>query len=659
MRRHWSQDLVFSRLVLEVEQETCTLCGRALNICDHRPHRIFTLQGPLELVCKLAHCPDRACAAQHTTLSPHAELLITLPGWFLGWDVFCWLGHRRFAHHWSVPQLRAELAESYQIAISADAIEVYLRRYQNMVAARQQDGALLAQDYQDVDFLILSIDGLQPEKGHKTLYVVRELMRKRVWFGEALLSSNTAEVRRLLAQAKDWAARLNKPIQLWLSDKQDAFVKGIAAEFPGTPHRYCDNHFLRDLAKPILQKDSHAKVQMRRKVRGLRAIEREILEEVRVSLPANVAVTDSVAADVAVANTPAAADSALDSPAAAGTLANTPTAADSALDSPAAAGTLANTPTAADSALDSPAAAGTLANTPTAADSALDSPAAAGTLANTPTAADSALDSPAAAGTLANTPTAADSALDSLATAGTLANAPTAADSALDSPAAAGTLANTPTAADSALDSPAAAGILANTPTAADSALDSPAAAGTLANAPTAADSALDSPAAAGTLANTPAAADSALDSLAAAGTLANTPTATDSALDSPAAAGTLANTPTAADSALDSPAAAGTLANTPTAALDKLATSVAGVVLDYCAAVRGILNDDQGGPLQPPGLRMAEALGEVRASLQRNLEAKKGGALMTNCSVSLAASTKDSLPSKRLRKKSASRFKM
>ena len=49
-------------------------------------------------------------------------------------------------------------------------------------------------------------------------------------------------------------------------------------------------------------------------------------------------------------------------------------------------------------------------------------------------------------------------------------------------------------------------------------------------------------------------------------------------------------------------------------------------MVLDYCAAGRGILNDDQGGPLHPPGLRMAEALEDVRASLQRNLEAKKGG---------------------------------
>jgi hypothetical protein len=57
----------------------------------------------------------------------------------------------------------------------------------------------------------------------------------------------------------------------------------------------------------------------------------------------------------------------------------------------------------------------------------------------------------------------------------------------------------------------------------------------------------------------------------------------------------------------------------------------VGDVVLSHCAAVRGILNDDQGGPLQPPGLRMADALGEVRQSIQRNLEAKKGGSRRSN----------------------------
>ena len=69
-------------------------------------------------------------------------------------------------------------------------------------------------------------------------------------------------------------------------------------------------------------------------------------------------------------------------------------------------------------------------------------------------------------------------------------------------------------------------------------------------------------------------------------------------------------------------------LGATPSRALEAAATAPHGldVVLDYCAAVRGIINSSQGGPLRPPGLRMSEALGEVRKSLKRNLRLKKGG---------------------------------
>src|SRR6266436_1150953 len=84
-----------------------------------------------------------------------------------------------------------------------------------------------------------------------------------------------------LARARRWAEHLGTPVHLWMSDKQHAFVRGIAAEFPGVPHRYCANHFLRDTAKPVLEADSRAKVQMRRKVRGLRNIERRMLAERR------------------------------------------------------------------------------------------------------------------------------------------------------------------------------------------------------------------------------------------------------------------------------------------------------------------------------------------------------------------------------------------
>ncbi|MGZ3472762.1 MAG: hypothetical protein ACXVA6_22625, partial [Isosphaeraceae bacterium] len=214
------------------------------------------------------------------------EITIAPPSWAIGWDVFCWIGHRRCARHMSIPLIRSELLDDYGIKLSDDGIAKYIRRYQAMLAARQQDPRALRREYESVDEIVLSIDGLQPEKGHETLYVVRELTGKRAWFAEPLISATADEVRRLIARAKGWAASLNKTVGLWISDKQDAFVTGIAAEFPGVPHRYCDNHFLRDLAKPVSEADSHAKVQMRREVRGLRKIEQAVLKRQGAEAPA-------------------------------------------------------------------------------------------------------------------------------------------------------------------------------------------------------------------------------------------------------------------------------------------------------------------------------------------------------------------------------------
>ena len=41
-----------------------------------------------------------------------------------------------------------------------------IARYQAIVAAREQNSERLAEIYRDVDDVVLSIDGLQPEKGH-------------------------------------------------------------------------------------------------------------------------------------------------------------------------------------------------------------------------------------------------------------------------------------------------------------------------------------------------------------------------------------------------------------------------------------------------------------------------------------------------------------
>jgi hypothetical protein len=280
MARRLPKDSAWTEVVLTYEEPWCSACGKRMHVKERRRRHVYTLQAPVCYAVPLVHCPDNACPNHHRRFSPAKEQTLALRRWLIGWDVFCWLGYRRFARHWSVPQLRAELKDSYAIELSEDAIEDYLQRYQCMLAARQQDFAMLKEENATTRQVVLSIDGLQPEKGHETLYVVRELGRERVWFAQPLLSSAAEEIRPLIVQAKDWAERLGCRVRLWMSDKQDAFVKTIASVCPGVPHRYCSNHFLRDLAKPVLELDSHAKVQMRGKIRGLRGIEREALKDI-------------------------------------------------------------------------------------------------------------------------------------------------------------------------------------------------------------------------------------------------------------------------------------------------------------------------------------------------------------------------------------------
>lgn len=269
-------------VVLVRQDRSCPACGGKLHIHCDRARSIHTLKGPVRLVVKLLQCRNAGCDTT-STFSPAEEAEYAMPRWGIGWDVFCWMGQRRFARHWSVCQIRHELADSYDISLSDDAIEDHLASYQTMVAARHQDLREMANAYRGTRKVALTIDGLQPEKGHETLYVVREIARNRVWFAEPLLSGTTTEVRKLFVRAKNLAHTLRLEVVMWISDKQDAFLKCVAAEFPGVPHQYCENHFFRDLAKPVRDLDSTAKTKMRAKIRGLRALERHVLDARQVA----------------------------------------------------------------------------------------------------------------------------------------------------------------------------------------------------------------------------------------------------------------------------------------------------------------------------------------------------------------------------------------
>src|SRR5262249_15368407 len=146
MRFRWARDTTFRRVVLDVEQDRCAHCGSRLYICDHRIRRIYTLQGPLELCCRLAHCSDPACPSR-----PHTPPRPPPPS--------AWGGVRPLPPFLpppppplppppgSAPTPRDDLLDIYAIRLSPDAISAYIRRYQSMVAARQRDPSQLRLAY--------------------------------------------------------------------------------------------------------------------------------------------------------------------------------------------------------------------------------------------------------------------------------------------------------------------------------------------------------------------------------------------------------------------------------------------------------------------------------------------------------------------------------
>jgi hypothetical protein len=167
MAYRWPAGRVCHRRTLDVEDRSCPVCGRSLH-CDHRDQHLWTFQGATQVLNRLVRCPAPACESRGRTGSPEAAWSLSMPRGCLGWEVLCGLGHRRFARHWSVPQLRLACPDTPRSRLSDEAIETYRGRYQTLRTARPHAPAQLAEVYRDMGSLGLPIDGLQPAKGHET-----------------------------------------------------------------------------------------------------------------------------------------------------------------------------------------------------------------------------------------------------------------------------------------------------------------------------------------------------------------------------------------------------------------------------------------------------------------------------------------------------------
>jgi hypothetical protein len=253
-------------------RRACPTCGGTLWAANMAHRTVTTLRGLVRLRLQVRSCRDPDCPRYKACLRPEGEGAYALPQHEFGLDVIALVGTLRHAEHRSVPEIHAELVRR-GVPICARSVGNLLDRYDELLALSASDTERLRRVTAQAGRVILAIDGLQPDVGHEVLWVIRDVLSGEVLLARSLLSSCQDDLAGLLREVKQ---ALGVPIAGVVSDGQTSIRNAVAAALKGVPHQLCHFHYLREAATPVYEADRHAKVQLKKRVRGIRPIERRL-----------------------------------------------------------------------------------------------------------------------------------------------------------------------------------------------------------------------------------------------------------------------------------------------------------------------------------------------------------------------------------------------
>jgi hypothetical protein len=251
---------------------TCPACGAPLRAAYKTPRSVTTPDGTVRLRLQVRRCRQPHCPRYTVRLRPEQEGRFAPPEHEFGLDVIALVGTLRHAQHRSVPEIHAELVRR-GVPVCLRTVANLLDRYDELLALSLADTERLRRVTAVAGRVILAIDGLQPDVGHEVLWVLRDCLSGEVLLARSLLSSTQDDLARLITEVKE---ALSVPITAAVSDGQDSIRKAVKKALDGVPHQLCHFHYLREAAKPIFEADRHAKKELKKKVRGVRPIERTV-----------------------------------------------------------------------------------------------------------------------------------------------------------------------------------------------------------------------------------------------------------------------------------------------------------------------------------------------------------------------------------------------
>ena len=229
---------------------------------------IITLRKTLHVTSYAHRCPNQSCPQPRAVYRSVEAEALSLKYYQYGLDVIANIGHLRYREHRTIRKTRSTIRERFRLHVSRSEVDLLSQAYLALIQAHRNSDAPRLERLRG-DGVVLAIDGVQPEKGNETLWILRDVISGETLLARNLPSADRESVASLLREVR----ALGIPVRGVVSDAQRSVRLAVAQELPGVPHQLCHFHYLRNIARPVSEMDRALKVDLKKKVRGIRRVE--------------------------------------------------------------------------------------------------------------------------------------------------------------------------------------------------------------------------------------------------------------------------------------------------------------------------------------------------------------------------------------------------
>ena len=243
----------------------CVDCGSRLQrTVTISARTVITLKEVIKVVHRGYRCPRSDCPGHQRLYRSSEADALALHGFTFGLDIVLLVGHLRLREHKTVDEIHAVLSQrlaQVQQTISRREMLFLFEAYTALLRA----GTEVAQDeswkeqVRENHGLILSIDGIQPDNGNETIYLVRDVLTGRLLTAENVTDSTKERLKQVLAPV----VALDLPVIGVISDAQPTELQAVADLWPQAPHQICQFHAIREAGRLIYNADHRVKTDMR------------------------------------------------------------------------------------------------------------------------------------------------------------------------------------------------------------------------------------------------------------------------------------------------------------------------------------------------------------------------------------------------------------